>query len=374
MRRTLVLITLIIGSLLLGACAQQLPTADEIVTKMEQARASTNDIHATVAIDFTSPDQTGSMVIEGWMQKLPDAADGAPKARVRAEVREASQADLVGSLLVSDGEQFWLYNPAQNTVVVGSAADMKKQAPTTPAGATQMLQDVVQQGLDAVNLEVQGEEQVAGKNTWKVKVTPKTETAAKLQLAGVVEGTMWVDEELAMPLKLSVDASDFGSGNVEVRSIEVNAGVSADLFTYTPPADAKVVQAADLAAQMAPKAATLEEARSSVSFTLREPSYLPAGLALVEVRVVGTDTVIINYNGDSGSMSLVQSNGDVGDDREPPAGSNVQQITVRGQPATLITGADGQGSLLRWDEGGIKTVIAGTISGDEAVKVAEGLK
>jgi len=365
---------LIIGSLLLGACAAKLPTAEEIVARMEQARASTSDIHATVAIDFKSPDQSGSMVIEGWMQKLPDDADGHPRARVRAEVREASQADLVGSLIVSDGEQFWLYNPAQNTVVVGSAADMKQQAPTTPAGATQVLQDVVQQGLDAVNLEVLGEEQVAGKSAWKVKVTPKPETAANLRLDGVVEGTMWVDEGLAVPLKLSVDASDFGSGSVEVRAIEVNAGVSADLFSYTPPADAKVVKAADLIAKMAPKAANLDEARSSVSFALREPSYLPAGLALVEVRVVGTDTVILNYNGDSGNVSLVQSNGSLGDDRQPPAGSNTRQVSVRGQQGTLITGSDGSGSFLAWEEGGIKTVIAGTISGDEAIKVAEGLK
>jgi len=374
MRRTLIFISLLIGSLLLGACAERLPTADEIVTKMEAARANTNDVHATVAIDFTSPDQSGSMVIEGWMQKLPDAADGKPQARVRAEVREASQADLVGTLLVSDGQQFWLYNPAKNTVVVGNADEMKNQAPTTPAGATQMLQDVVQQGLDAVNLEVQGEEQVAGKNTWKVKVTPKPETVANLQLDGVIEGTMWVDEDLAMPLKLSVDASDFGSGNVEVRAIEVNAGVSADLFTYTPPADATVVQAADLIAQMAPKAATLDEARSSVGFTLREPTYLPAGLALVEVRVVGTDTVIMNYSGNGASMSLVQSNGSAGDDRQPPADSNVQQVTVGGHPATIITSADGSSSFLSWEQDGIKTVIAGTISSDEAIKVAEGLK
>lgn len=374
MRRTFVLVTLLIGSLLLGACANTLPSADEIVAKMEAARASTNDVHATVAIDFSSPDQSGSMVIEGWMQKLPDAADGKPKARVRAEVLEASQAELVGTLVVSDGEQFWLYSPAENTVVTGSAADMKDQAPTTPAGATQMLQDVIQQGLDAVVLEVQGEEQVAGKNTWKVGVTPKPETAANLQLAGVVEGTMWIDEELALPLKLTVDASDFGSGSVAVQSIAVNAGVDPGLFSYTPPAGATVVQAADLVAEMAPKAASLDEARSSVSFTLREPAYLPAGLALVEVRVVGTDTVIMSYNGESANMSLVQSNGDVGDDREPPADSNIQAVTVRGQQGTLITGADGQGTLLAWEEGGIKTMIAGTLSADEALKVAEGLK
>jgi len=374
MRRTFLALVLMLGLLSLGACAGQLPTADEIVTKMEAARANTNDVHATVAVNFTSPDQKGSVVVEGWMQKLPDAADGHPKARVRAQVLESSQADLVGTLLVSDGEQFWLYNPAKNTVVTGTAADMKNQAPTSPAGATQVLQDVVQQGLDAVNLEVLGEEQVAGNNTWKVKVTPKPETVSNLKLDGVIEGTMWVDEALAIPLKLSVDASDFGSGTVEVRQIAVNAGVSADLFTYTPPAGATIVQAADLVAKMAPKAATLAEARSSVSFSLREPTYLPAGMALVEVRVVGTDTVIINYNGADTSMSLVQSNGDLSDNRQPPVGSNTKQVTVRGQSATLITAADGKSSFLSWEEGGIKTLIAGTISGDEAIKVAEGLK
>ncbi|NTV65214.1 MAG: DUF4367 domain-containing protein [Oscillochloris sp.] len=373
MRQRFATVILLIGSLLLGACTQQLPTADEIVTKMEAARASTNDMHATIAINFTAPEESGSIVIEGWMQKLPDAANGSPRARVRAEVREASQAEQVGALVVSDGEQFWLYNPAENTVVTGSAAEMKDQTPTNPVGATQMLQEVVQQGLDAVNLEVLGEEQVAGKNTWKIKVSPKPETTANLKLDGVIEGTMWVDEALAIPLKLSIDASDLGSGSVEVREIAVNSGVSADLFTYTPPADATIVQATDLAEQMAPKAATLAEARSSVSFTLREPSYLPVGLALVEVRVAGTDTVIINYGGQGASLSLVQTNGSLNDDRQPPTGSAVKQITVRGQSATLIT-ADGQGSFLTWEEGGIKTVIAGTISGDEAVKVAEGLK
>ncbi|NTW02277.1 MAG: hypothetical protein HGA19_13515 [Oscillochloris sp.] len=65
MRRIFMLMSLLISSLLLGACATQLPTADEIVTKMETARANTQDLHATVAITFTSPDQTGSMLIEG---------------------------------------------------------------------------------------------------------------------------------------------------------------------------------------------------------------------------------------------------------------------------------------------------------------------
>lgn len=376
MRRTAILVLMLLGAVLLGACAERLPTAEEIVERMEAARAATDDAHATVAIDFTSAEQTGRLVVEGWMQRTGESdAAGKPIARVRAEVREASEPDMVGAIVVSDGETFWLYSPSQNTVVTGKAEEMDDQGPASPTGATAALQDLVQQGLDAVDLEVEGGEQVAGKDTWRVKVSPKAETTAQLQLDGIVEGTMWVDEALALPLKLAIDASDLGQGTVEVQSIELNTGLSADLFTFTPPAGAEVVEAAALAEQMAPRAATVEEARTSVSFQLLEPTSLPAGLELVEVRVIGTDTAILNYAGGEQSLSLVQSNaGQPGGEREAPAGSSVEQVTVRGVQGTLIRGADGQGSLLRWEEGGIKYVIAGTISGEEALQTAEGLK
>jgi outer membrane lipoprotein-sorting protein/predicted Fe-Mo cluster-binding NifX family protein len=375
MRRTTLVLMSMLGALLLAACGQTLPTTEEIVARMEAARAATNDAHAVVAIDFTSPERTGQIVVEGWMQKTgaTDAA-GEPIARVRAEVLEASDAEMVGSLVVSDGEQFWLYNPTENTVVTGDADEMKDQSPASPVGATEMLQDVISEGLDALDLEVVGVEQVAGKDAWKVNFTPKAETTAQLQLDGVINGTMWVDETLALPLKLTLDASDFGQGAAEVRSIETNTGLSADLFTFTPPADATIVDAAELADQMEPKAVTLDEARSAVSFALREPSYLPAGMALVEVRVIGSSTVILNYAGDGSSVSVVQSNEDVGQDREPPAGSQVQEVPVGDAVGTLITGADGEGALLRWEQDGVRFVVAGTLSADEALKVAEGLQ
>jgi len=374
-RRSTLFIMALLGALLLAACGNTLPTADEIVDRMEAARAATNDAHAVVAINFSSPDQTGTIVVEGWMQKTGESGpDGQPISRVRAEVLEASQAGMAGTLLVSDGTTFWLYNPSENTVVTGEAGKLKDATAGSPIGAATALTDIVSQGLDAVELEVLGTEQIAGKNTWKVSVAPKAETSSQLQLDGIIKGTMWVDEALALPLKLSVDASDLGQGSVEVRSIETNSGLSADLFSFTPPADAKIVQAAELAAQMEPKAATLDEARTAVSFALREPGYLPTGLTLVEVRVIGTTTVILNYAGDGGSVSLVQSNEEVGRDREPPAGSAVSEVPIGDAKGTLITGGDGQGSLLRWEQGGVRYVVAGTLSGDEAVKVAEGLE
>lgn len=375
MRRYTLLLLTLIGALALAACGTTVPTAEEIVERMEAARAATTSAHATVAIDFSSAERSGRIVVEGWMEKTgaTDAA-GNPVARVRAEVLEASEGELAGTVAVSDGTTFWLYNPAENTVVTGEAGKMAQAAAATPAGAATMLTDLVSQGLDAVDLEVLGSEQVAGKDTWKVRVTPRAETSAQLQLDSLIEGTMWVDAALALPLKLTLDASDLGSGTVEVTSLETNQPIDPARFSFSIPAGAEVVQAEELAAQMGqPSAATLDEARTAVSFSLREPAYLPAGLALVEVRVVGTSTVILNYAGEAGSVSVVQSNEEVGRDREPPAGSAVSEVAVAGQPATLIS-SEGQGSLLRWEQAGVRYVVAGTLPGEEAIKVAESLQ
>ncbi len=376
MSNRLSLVFALIGALLLAACGTQPITADEIITRMEAARDTTQDLHATVAIDFTTPDQSGSMLIEAWLKQTGQVdAEGHPLAAIRAEVREASEAALVGALVVSDGETFWAYSPAEQKAITGTASEMKDRAPSDPVGATQTIQEVLQQGLDAVDLEVLGEEPIAGKNTWKVKVTPKAETTEELQLDSLISATMWVDSALAIPLKLDVDAADFGKGTIEVRSIELNTGLGDEIFSFTPPAGTEIVQAADVIDQIGPRPATIEEARTAVSFNLLSPSSLPAGLALVDLRIIGTSTVVRNYVGGGLTVSLVQSNERSGDERQPPVGSSVQQIVVRGQPATLITGGPDQpGSLLRWVEDGVRYTIAGTLSGEQAIAIAEGLQ
>lgn len=375
MRRHFAFLVLLLGAMLLAACGERVPTAEEITQSLERTRASTQSAHAVVDIQFSSAEQTGNMTVEGWMERTGATdAEGQPIARMRGEVLAASDAELLGSLVVSDGQTFWLYSPSANTAVTGTVDELKDQGPTSPIGATKMLQDLIQQGLDAVELKPISSEQVNGTDTWKVEFSPNAETSAQLQLDALIQGTMWVDKALELPIKLELDASDFGQGSLNVNKIELNVDLPDELFSFTPPPGTTIKQAAELAAQMQPKAASLDEARTSVSFVLREPSYLPSGLALTEVRVLGTSTVILNYSGEGGSLSLVQSNEEVGRDREPPVGSEVSTVTVGEAEGTLITGGDGQGSLLRWEQNGVRYVVAGTIAGDEAQKVAESLK
>jgi outer membrane lipoprotein-sorting protein len=345
---------------------------------METARDATQDLHATVALDFTTNEKSGNMLVEGWIEKTGETdEEGKPVYNMRAEVLEASEAEIEGSLLVSNGETFWAYNPEENTVLTGNKADMPERPETDPAGATEAFQDMLERGLDAFEIEVVAEEEIAGQPTWKLELTPTTDTEEQLQLDGLIDITMWVsqDEEFALPLKMAVDGSDMGSGTLEVRSFELNSGLDDDLFTFDIPEGAEVVDAAELAEQMRPRTMTLDEAAAEVDFPLLSPTVLPGDAALVEVQVLGGETVIQNYVGSGVTFSVVQSSDDVGAEREPPIGSEVEQVTVRGQEAMLVTGNGAQqGSLLRWEEDGVRLVVAGTLSAEDALSVAESLE
>lgn len=363
--------------LIISACGERQLTADEIVQRMEAARAATNDAHATVAFTMSGDERNTSMVVEGWIKKSSQTDEtGQPINKIRAVVLESDKAEQVGSLLASDGTTFWLYNPSRNSVVTGTRSDIPGGAdPLTAVGAPEALQELVSRGLDAVNVEVLGNEQVANVNTWKLKLTPKTDTQEQLQLDGIVDATMWVDEARALPLKFDVDASSMGRSTVEVRSIETNTGLADDLFIFTPPAGATVTQASEIAEQMRPQSVTLDEARSQASFSVLAPEFIPGDAALTQVQLVGDHTVIQTYTGGTTSFSVVQSTREVGRDRQPPAGSQTQEVQVRGQTATLIVGnGSEQGSLLRWQENSVRFVVAGTLNADDAVKVAESLK
>lgn len=376
MRRLRLFLLSLIGMLALAACTQPLPSAEELAQRMEAARAAMTSAEATLSISFTTPEQSGTLSALGWMEQTSQRdAVGVPITRMRTEVSGASEAELLGMTMVSDGSTFWLYSPAEQRVITGSRDELKESVQADPALPATMLSELINQGLEAVDLKVVGTEMIAGRPTWKVDFTPRAETSAQLGLNGVINGTLWVDEKLALPLKMTLEAGDLGQGTVELSNLQVNQPIDPARFRFTPPPGVTVEEAADLAEQMRDRAAAnLAEARAAVDFSLREPGYLPTGLSLVEVRLLDTSTVILNYVGSGMRLSIVQSREDLGRDREPPVDSKQELVKVNGRPATLITGANGQGSMLRWEDQRVYYIVTGTLSGEEALQVAAALR
>jgi outer membrane lipoprotein-sorting protein len=382
MRTLRLMLLMILASLALAACAQgEQITAEKIIEGMKQTRETTRDAHAVAQIATTGGEQAGNFVLEVWTRKTDktDAA-GNPIAQLRAKVLEASKDEVVGSEFVNDGETIWLYNPTENKVITGKLDDLKRGDVGTQDPTAQMMrmQEQLQQLLDGSDVEIVSEnEVVAGREAWQVKLTPKAETSEQLQLGSVVNTTLWIGKDRYIPLRASVDAGDLGKLDATVREIQLDEGVDAALFTFTPPEGAEVVDAAELAKQARPQTTSLEDARANASFPVLAPSPLPQGVVLDEVQVLsmGGETVLQNYSG-SVSFSLVQSASDNGmDDRMAPFGARTQSVTVRGETGTLITGTGNeQGTLLRWQENGVTIIVAGTLNAEQAQAIAASLK
>lgn len=374
-------------ALVLAACGTQQVTADEVMRRMEAARAALNTAHvvADVVVDAPAqPERSGTFSVEAWVKKT-GATDvsGEPIVKIRAKVLNASggderAAELVGTEMVNDGETVWLYNPKENKVVTGKLSDLKGEGASGEDRTAQMmqLQEMLQQIIDASNVEiVNNSEQVAGKTTWRIKLTPKPETEQQLGLGSLVQTTLWVDQASDLPVKAEINADELGKATAQAITLDLNQDIADDMFVFTPPAGAEIVDAAELAKQVRPQAATLDEARAQVDFPVLAPSQLPQGVQADGVQVLnrGGASVIQNFSG-AFNFSLVQTAGEFPGEGNAPAGADTQTVEVRGQQATLITsGGDQGGTLLRWRENGVTIVIAGTLNAEQATTIATGL-
>jgi outer membrane lipoprotein-sorting protein len=343
---------LLVFGLILAGCGPR-PTAEEIIAKVRETVDSTVDAHGIVAVDVNLQGIEVAVTAEVW-EKSPN--------KLRMEVIEASRADLEGMLLVSDGVQAMAFNPARNLATVGPVAEVETPLPQQMLTE---LQDVVQHLLDASNAELVGEEPVAGVDAYKLTLTPKEEDEQGLFIGGGT-ATVWVDKERWVVLKARYDGNTFGQGEMEVTSFELNSGLADDVFRFEVPEGAHVV---DAKAQQ-PEYLTLDEAKALAPFPLLVPEYVPGEATLVEVlRTDGSFVLRYDHSPDV-AFSVVQGSEVMG----PPHFGESQGITIRGQSATVITDEAGGNTFLYWTEDDVMLTIAGHISLEETLKVAESLR
>jgi outer membrane lipoprotein-sorting protein len=341
---------LVVIALLLGGC-QRRPTAEEIVAKLKEVEASTEDAHAVLEFSAKGQGVEEDLVVEVW-EKKPN--------KFRAEVLEANDSELVGAISVTDGRQVWMYEPGKNEVVVD---EVGPDEPSSFREAFQHMEDMIRQALDATNAKLIGEEDVAGVATYKLELTPREDDETFLPADS--KATLWVDQERWVVLQAHFSSGVAGEGRMRVRSFELNTGIADDRFQFQIPEGAKVTKAED----KQPQPLTLDEARAQADFALLVPTYVPEGVTLIDVLTVD-GAFILHYDHSMTSFSVTQGLSE--GVREAPTGQKTEAI-VRGQTANLIT--DGMGNnFLTWVEEGVTITIAGRISQDEILKVAESLQ
>ncbi len=382
----LLIIFLVVVSAALAAFALQ-PSAKDLLAQSIETLQTVTDGHAIVEFAVTTPEQSGSGTVEVWGM-LDAGPNGEPALRV--DVLESSLKMGVGATAVADGTNFWLYNPDENKVLVGTYEEaaamlMEKMAeydfegqmppefegefdpetmdyPETPEEAVQKLLEY----FDAERVGLTSED-VAGVGAYQVRLIPIPEQMPEevRAVGGLIN--VWIAAESKAPLAVEYTGGNMGSGSVTATTLEFNQGVDSAVFTFDIPDGAEVVTLAELAAAMEAKMAEMDTA---VSFTPLTPTNLPADARLVETTTV-RGTAVQRYSLPDGN-SFTVAQGPAGFEYAPEGLESA--VTVRGVEGLLVNDEAGGRTLLTWTEGDMSFWIGGDLTGEQALAIAESLQ
>lgn len=352
-RKTLALtVVFLIAGLTLTSCQDRI-TADEIITKVRNVLDTTEDAHAILTVSLNAQGIEMEATAEVW-EKAP--------AMIRAEVATSTDGRFDGTIVVTDGQTGWVYEPGRHVVTVGDLGSVEMPLPQEILTS---LQDAIQSILDVSDVTLVGEESVAGRAAYKLRLKSREDADVQV-FPGGGTATLWVDKAQWFVLKASYDAGTFGRGEIEIQSFELNAGMPASLFEFHIPEGASVIETSS----QEPIPLTLDEAIALAPFPLMVPSYVPDGVTLVGV-FQASDSFVLRYDHSPLTAFTVIQGPELAS--HPPLGES-QGVSVRGYTATAVTDSLGGNTFLYWTEEGVTITVAGHIGLADALKVAEGLR
>lgn len=430
---------LVLGTALSGCSAGQQVTAADVVQKMRETMKTTQTAQSTIDIDATINKQGIETLLTGFMppagdptqpqsvegpditSKLPDTASAQLKvwkqapdttantpAKVRVEVVSSSLPGVGGLTLVFDGDKAYLLDSNRQVLYTGTPAKLLEKLPAEAKAAMQGVdvETQIDKVIDAAEIKLEGTEQVAGIEAYKLDITPKPDAAEKLGLpkqlqmqAGVLikdlRVQLWVDKDRWIPLKAVVEHPNIGTLTGTASAVEINQPVDASTFVLQAGPDVKVVDVDQMAESAAPKTLTLPKARELATgegWTLLEATY-PADATLVGVNKLGSamlkaggdgnSLITLSYSSPSSDFTIAESNFEMeqmlGDDFSGINGAGTgarQEVTVRGVKAVAFSPQGGNWTALVWQDktSGLFLAVRGNLTVEEAVKIAEGLR
>jgi len=157
--------------------------------------------------------------------------DGDSKQRVQV-LDSLAERDVVRS-----GNSVWLYDSSdkQATHLTLSGEDGGAKTPAPDVTPAQIAADLVKQLEPTTSFDVTTNDRVAGRATYRLTLTPKTDGTL------VHDATVAVDASTGVPLEVSVYAKGQAKPAVTVAFSSISYGApSAELFAFTPPKGVEV--------------------------------------------------------------------------------------------------------------------------------------
>ncbi len=347
---------MVFSAFLSAGCVDDQVSAEEIAEQMQQKNDLIEDSSFTLYMTMSLMGQE-SVMEQDMVQK---------KEKMRSFTKQP--AEQAGTIVVSNGETMWTYDPRQNSVVVMEMPDVDLGQELNYAG-------LIANFLNESDVSFSGMEKIDGRNTFIMTLGPKEEESSGSIFTGNIK--VWVDEETWMPLKYDIYDPD---GNViisaEVRNLQVNTGISDEVFEFDIPEGAEVTTI-DMNEFALPEDITLEEAQEKADFEILLPSYVPEGYEFDHASLFDNSEftsgsqvlqrVTLMYKNDDSNLHITEifyESGFPG----PTEFSGSESVDVNGSPGDFVEVYGNK--MLRWDVDGIDLTITGSLDKDELLEIA----
>ncbi|MCP4361962.1 MAG: hypothetical protein GY796_28460 [Chloroflexi bacterium] len=385
-RKNLILlaIVLIIASVGLVAFAMQPSARDMLVDALDTTETIT-DGHAIAEFEAEMPDESGSGTVEAW-GKLDVGPNGEPA--FRAEVLEASLGEFVGVTAVSDGTNFWLYNPTQNKVLTGTYEELAVLIADQMEGRDYDLPDhaeyegdwdesdipetsaeAVDKLLEYFTAERNGNADIGGSRALALRLIPIPEQMPNEVRAAGGYLNVWLRPADRAPLGVELAESVAGYGRIIALELEINQGVDEALFTFDIPPGTEIIPISDLELPEM-ESLSAEDAAAQAEIDLLAPAVLPEGATLVDTAVV-RGAIVQQYSLPEGN-SFTVAQGKTEANMTPDDGG--EAVNVRGVDGMLFASEEGQRALLAWTENGVQFWVGGDLTPEQAMEIAESME
>ena len=317
--RSLLMVAMLLAmSALLAACSagQASLTASDVVQKVREAARSNQTAQGTIELSarlnkeglkaLAASIMPGGAKMMGTerIDMLPDMASVTLKVwkgrdhKARVEVDSSTLPGVSGTTLVYDGQKVYAYIPAPNKVYIKTPPNKSEMSTGALGGMWGALtpQERGDKLLEASDVKLLGNEQLDGKNSYKLEVTPKADALSRLGVPAMIQMfagkvvkdakvTVWVDAERWIPLKATLEHPQVGTFTY-TGNLELDKPIDDAQFVLQTPGGAEIVDLDTLNEQMTPKSMTLPEAQAEAAkdgWKLLEPGYLPEKATLVSV-------------------------------------------------------------------------------------------
>jgi outer membrane lipoprotein-sorting protein len=219
-----------------------------------QVRAFSGTIEQTSDLGLPTLPTTGAVSHSSTASTL-ELLTGSHTARIYVDGAKDARIQVLDQLAerdaVRNGNDLWLYDSQGNTV---QHATLMPRTHGIPTGSTtamtpnQLATELLAKLVPTSTVSVGADVRVAGRSAYDLVLRPK----ASDTLLGSV--SIAIDSATGMPLRVSVTARGQSASAVSVAFSSLSLATPASsLFTFTPPANAKVTQLKSDGATKAPK-------------------------------------------------------------------------------------------------------------------------